>query len=71
MASTEILKVGYNMTALTMNYVVNPFNGFFKTLFKFFEIVGYARAANELHRLGYYEEAKECILQQQRLKAEH
>ena len=58
------------MTALTMNYVVHPFGNLFKSLMRSFEIIGYARAAAELHRLGHYEEAKNCVLQQQRLKAE-
>ena len=35
-----------------------------------FEITGYSRAASELARLGYYEEAKNCILQVKKLKEE-
>ena len=33
-----------------------------------FEILGYSRAAAELARLGYYEEAKNCILQVEQMK---
>ena len=58
------------MSTLTVNYIVNPFGNLFKSLMRSFEITGYARAAAELHKLGHYEEAKNCILQQQRLKAE-
>jgi len=48
------------MTALAMNYVVNPFGSFGKALLRTFEIIGYARAIAELQRLGYHEEARNC-----------
>ena len=32
-----------------------------------FAKIGYARAANELHRLGYYEQARQAILEKQKL----
>ena len=67
--STEILKVGCNMTALAMNYVVNPFGNLRKSLFRTFEIIGYARAAGELQRLGYLEEAKNCATMRDSLRA--
>ena len=57
------------MTALSVNYVVNPFSNFRKSLFRSFEITGYARAAAELQRLGYYEEAKNCAATRDALKA--
>lgn len=57
------------MTALAMNYVVSPFGSFGKALFRTFEIIGYARAAAELQRLGYHEEAKNCALTITTLKA--
>jgi len=57
------------MTALAMNYVVNPFGNFGKALFRTFEIIGYARAVEELHRLGYHEEARNCALTLITLKA--
>ena len=58
------------MTALAMNYVVNPFGDFGKALFRTFEIIGYARAAAELQRLGYHEEAEKCASILAALKAE-
>ena len=67
--STEILKVGCNMTALAMNYVVNPFGNLRKSMFRTFEIIGYARAAGELQRLGYLEEAARCAKLRDALKA--
>lgn len=57
------------MTTLAMNYVVNPFGNLGKSLFRTFEIIGYARAAGELQRLGYYEEARNCALTITALKA--
>lgn len=67
--STEILKVGCNMTALAMNYVVNPFGNLRKSMFRTFEIIGYARAAGELQRLGYLEEAKNCAAMRDSLRS--
>ena len=51
------------MTAATMiNYTVNPFwsglKAFGRGTLNVFESMGRARAAAELHRLGYTEEAK-------------
>ena len=66
-----ILKIGYNMTALAMNYVVNPFGNLGKSLFRTFEIIGYARAAGELQRLGYLEEAKNCAAMRDSLRAKN
>jgi len=51
------------MTAIAMNYVVNPFKGFWKGFMVTCDIMGYSRAASELARLGYYEEAKNCMMQ--------
>lgn len=56
------------MTAMAMNYVVNPFSNFGRGLMRTFEIAGYARAASELARLGYHEEAKNCMMQIKKLK---
>ena len=58
------------MTAIAMNYVVNPFNGFLKGVYRTFEVAGYARAAAELARLGYIEESKACMMQIKKLKNE-
>lgn len=57
------------MTAIAMNYVVNPLAGFWSGLIKTFEVAGYARAAAELARLGYYEESKACMMQIKNIKA--
>lgn len=49
------------MTAITMNYVVNPLAGIWNRFQTTMEIVGYARAAGELTRLGYHKEAQHCV----------
>ena len=41
---------------------------FWERIVKMFEIIGYARAAAELNKLGYHKEAKKCILEVRRLK---
>ena len=50
------------MTALAINYVVNPFANFASKLYAFFEVVGYARAAAHLSSLGYHKEAQRCMM---------
>ena len=57
------------MTTLVMNTIVNPFRGFGKGFWNFCEVAGYARAASELARLGYNEEAKACMLQIKKLRS--
>ena len=56
------------MTAVTMNYVVKPLNGFWKNFLVWTEVVGYSRAAAHLASQGYYEEAKHCMMQVAKLK---
>ena len=55
------------MTTLVMNYTVNPFWTALKSVgrgtWNFMESMGRARAAAELHRLGYTEEAKRLMLE--------
>ena len=55
------------MTTLVMNYTVNPFWTALKTFgrgtYNFMESMGRARAAAELHRMGYTEEAKALMLE--------
>ena len=55
------------MTTLVMNYTVNPFwtaiKAFARGTWAFMESMGRARAAAELHRLGYTEEAKALMLE--------
>lgn len=56
------------VTAAVMNTIVNPFKGFWAGVYNFCEVAGYARAASELARHGYYEEAKNCMMQVARLR---
>ena len=55
------------MTDLVMNYTINPFYSFLKKIGKGFiesqERIGRARAAHHLAAMGYYEEAKQVMLQ--------
>ena len=55
------------MTTLVMNYTVNPFwtalKAFGRGTYNFLESAGRARAAAELHRQGFYEEAKRLMLE--------
>ena len=57
------------MTAITMNYVVNPLQGFARGVWNFIEVAGYARAAAELSRMGLHKEAKACMMQVKNLRA--
>lgn len=57
------------MTAITMNYVVNPLSEMWRRFVISFEITGYARAAGELTRLGYHKQAENCINQIKILRA--
>ncbi len=54
------------MTTLVMEYTINPFwnalRAFGIGTYAFLESMGRARAAAELHRLGYTEEAKSLML---------
>ena len=56
------------MATLVMNSIVNPFRGFGRSFWNFCEVAGYARAASELARLGYNEEAKSCMMQIKNIK---
>jgi hypothetical protein len=56
------------MSTLVMNTIVNPFKGFGRGFCNFCEVAGYARAASELARLGYNEEAKSCMMQVKKLR---
>ena len=57
------------MATLVMNTIVNPFRGFGKGFWNFCEVTGYARAASELARHGYYKEAKACMMQVKALRS--
>ena len=58
------------MSTLVMNTIVNPFKGLGRGFWNFCEVAGYARAASELARLGYNEEAKSCMMQVKKLRNE-
>ena len=51
------------MTTAVMNYVFSPLSGIWGSITRTVEIVGYSRAAAELARHGYHEEAKRCMSQ--------
>jgi hypothetical protein len=57
------------MTALTMNYVVKPFSGFWKSFLTWTEVVGYSRAAAHFASQGQYDLAKNCMMQVAKLKS--
>jgi len=51
------------VTALVANYVFSPLSGFWSSVDRYSQIVGYSRAAAGLARLGYHKEAKQCMLE--------
>ena len=59
--------MGVMTTATMINYTVNPFwtalKAFGRGTYNFMESMGRARAAAELHRMGYTEEAKALMLE--------
>ena len=40
---------------------INPFSNFFNSVNRHFQKIGYIRAARELTRAGYPDEARNCI----------
>jgi hypothetical protein len=56
------------MTAIAMNYVVNPFANIGRAFMRSCEVIGYSRAAAHLASLGFHEEAKKCMLEVAKLK---
>lgn len=56
------------MTTAVMNYVFAPLSGFWSSISRTCEVVGYSRAAAQLSALGYHEEAKKCMLEVQNLR---
>jgi len=56
------------MTTLVANYVFSPLSGLWSAFDRFIQVVGYSRAAAELARLGYQEEAKACMMQVAKLR---
>ena len=57
------------MTAIAMNYVVNPFARIWNGIQNAMLVAGHARAAAELSRMGYHAESKAVMMELQKLKA--
>jgi hypothetical protein len=51
-----------NMTTAIMNFTFAPLTGVFSGFHSFFYSLSKARAASELHRMGYIDEAKKLML---------
>ena len=49
------------MTTATMSYVFSPLSGLWSSLERALIVVSHSRAAAELTRMGYHEEAKRCM----------
>ena len=58
------------MTALVMNYTVNPLVRFWKGIQHTLLVAGHARAAAELSRQGYHEAAKSIMIEYAKLRNE-
>ena len=50
------------MATLVSNYVFSPLSGLWSALDRLTQVAGYSRAAAELARQGYHEEAKKCMM---------
>ena len=51
------------MTTAVMSTIFSPVSGLWSSIDRTCQIVGYSKAAAELARLGYQEEAKQCMMQ--------
>ena len=51
-----------------MRYTFAPLSGIWNGINNTFQIIGYSRAASELARHGYFNEAKSCMLQAAELR---
>ena len=58
------------MTALVSNYVFSPLSGLWRGIERSMMIAGYSRAASELARQGFHEEAKKTMLELTKLRNE-
>ena len=58
------------MTALVSNYVFSPLSGLWRGIERSMMIAGYSRAASELARQGFHEEAKRTMLELTKLRNE-
>jgi len=50
------------MSTATMSFIFSPLSGLWSSLDRFTQTIGYSRAAAELARMGYHEEAKKCMM---------
>lgn len=50
------------MTTAVMSTIFSPLSGLWSSIDRFTQVVGYSRAAAELARMGYHEEAKKCMM---------
>jgi len=57
------------MTSAIMSYTFSPLSGLWSSLDRHFQVIGYTRAAAELGRLGFHEEAKYCKTQVEQLRS--
>jgi len=55
------------MTALVNSYVFSPLSGLWSSLERYTLIMGYNRAASELHRQGYHEQSQACLAEIKKL----
>ena len=58
------------MTTLVSNYVFSPLSGLWRGIERSMMIAGYSRAASELARQGFHEEAKRTMLELTKLRDE-
>ena len=50
------------MSTATMSFIFSPLSGLWSSFDRFTQTIGYSRAAAELARMGYHEEAKKCMM---------
>jgi hypothetical protein len=50
------------MSTATMSFIFSPLSGLWSSLDRLTQTIGYSRAAAELARMGYHEEAKKCMM---------
>ena len=56
------------MSTAVMSYVFSPLSALWSSITRTAEVVGYSRAASELARMGFHEEAKKCMLELNKLR---
>lgn len=56
------------MSEAILKYTFAPLSSFWNGFNHVCEVAGYSRAASNLARLGYHEEAKRCMMEIKKLK---